>query len=50
MAGPNAPLLCGDPLNCDEEHNEIDLSSGELPHHYGCGCDECMAYYQHYLK
>lgn len=42
-------LTCPDPENCDEWHNDEDSHPGET-HHYGCECDDCMAYYQRVLK
>ena len=35
------PLVCPDPENCTEMHNEADPTTGE-EHHYGCECGWCI--------
>ena len=35
------PLICPDPENCQEHHNEADPASDE-EHHYGCECGWCQ--------
>ncbi len=41
-------MICTDPENCDEEHNEI--LANDFLHHYGCDCDDCARYYYLHLK
>lgn len=38
------PLVCPDPKNCTEIHNDADPNTGE-EHHYGCECGWCMYIY-----
>ena len=35
------PLVCPDPENCTEIHNEADPATGE-EHHYECECSWCQ--------
>ena len=35
------PLICPDPENCQEQHNEADPATSE-EHHYGCECGWCL--------
>lgn len=38
------PLVCPDPENCTELHNEEDPQTNE-EHHYGCECSWCIYVY-----
>ena len=39
--GRGEPLVCPDPENCTEHHNEADPNAGE-EHHCGCECGWCQ--------
>lgn len=39
--GWGTPLICQDPENCQEYHEEPEPGSDEL-HHYGCTCGWCQ--------
>lgn len=36
------PMLCPDPENCTEIHNEEQPGSDDGGHHYGCECGWCQ--------
>ena len=38
------PLVCADPENCKELHNDPDPNTDEQ-HHYGCECGWCQFVY-----
>ncbi len=38
------PLVCKDPENCEEFHNEEEPGTNES-HHYGCECSWCIQCY-----
>ena len=37
-------LVCPDPENCTEWHNEGSPEAEQ--HHYGCECSDCVAFYR----
>lgn len=37
-------LVCHDPENCGQMHNEH--YGDESDHHYGCECSECLEFYR----
>ena len=40
-----SPLICPDPENCMEMHNEEEPGGEDGAHHYGCECGWCMYIY-----